>query len=138
MMLRYGELSFCYVIVTFCQARFESRTSKKLISSLIEIDKSSADHMTSFSDRKSLLGKFNGEACLTHHIGIQKAIKILESEKMESEILQWDSHHENHKYEKIVFCELEDYSDLRVDFIEEGFHLRLSPTFLVSADFRCT
>ena len=83
--------------------------------------------MISFSDRKSLLGKFNGEACLTHHIGIQKAIKILESEKIESEILQWDSHHENHKYEKIVFCDLEDYSDLRVDFIEEGFHLRGLP-----------
>jgi len=107
--------AFIYV---FLLARFESRTSKKLISSLIEIDKSSADHMISFSDRKSLLGKFNGEACLTHHIGIQKAIKILESEKIESEILQWDSHHENHKYEKIVFCDLEDYSDLRVDFIE--------------------
>ena len=64
--------------------------------------------MTSFSDRKSLLGKFNGEACLTHHIGIRKAIKILESEKIESEILQWDSHHENHKYEKIV----KNYMDL--------------------------
>ena len=84
--------------------------------------------MTSFSDRKSLLGKFNGEACLTHHIGIRKAIKILESEKIESEILQWDSHHENHKYEKIVFCDLEDYSDLRVDFIEEGFLLRDLPS----------
>ena len=80
--------------------------------------------MITFSDRKSLLGNFNGEACLTHHIGIQKAIKILESEKIESEILQWDSHHENHKYEKVVFCDLEDYSDLRVDFIEAGFQKR--------------
>ena len=95
--------------------------------------------MMSFSDRKSLLGKFNGEACLTHHVGIQKAIKILESEKIESEILQWDSHHENHKYEKVVFCDLEDYSDLRVDFIEAGFqNSPRSPPTQLKKSFRGT
>ena len=83
------------------QARFESRTSKKLISSLIEIEKSSADYMTSFSDRRSLLSKTNKLA---------KNDKILIRDKaiIEQEIQNFDKR----LYDDLT-CRKYDYGYLR-------------------------